>query len=479
MQSFPPVPRTRVPSLAPALIAAWAALASPLMAPGAALAAQVVAAGGGREVTLEARQGRLIRLAQPAATVFIADPEVCDIQVKSPRLIYLIGKKPGQTTLFAVDENENVLANMRVLVTQDLGRLNQAISQLYPDAGIAASSVEQSVVLDGVVGSPGVAEDVRRLASQFVGKETDIINRLGVDAPTQINLRVRFAEINRDVEKNLGINWAVVRSSAAAGIAFSTFNPLAMAGTLSDSLGLSFSRGKWDVNILLDILDEEGLASVLAEPNLTAISGETASFLAGGEFPILVPQGDDQVTIEFKKFGVSLAFTPTILDGDRINLHVRPEVSQLSNEGAISVPIVGGTVTVPALKTRRAETTVELGSGQSFAIAGLLSNDTLHDVKTIPGLGDIPVLGRLFQSDSFQRKESELVIIVTPYVVRPSSSMPAAPTDGFQPPNDWERMFPSGTWRRQPPGGPSAVGPDGSRRPLAAAPGGGAGFALE
>ncbi len=425
-------------------------------------AAQVLSSGG-KSVTVEAKKGSLVRLNQPASTVFIADPEVCDVQVKSPRLIYLMGKKPGQTTLIAVDENENILANMDVTVTQDLGRLNQAINALYPDSGINVSSVEQSVVIDGVVGSPSVSEDVRKLASQFVGKETDIINRLGVDAPTQINLRVRFAEMSRETEKALGINWSIVNAAGKTGIAFATFNPLAIAGVLSDSLAINTSIGKTDINILLDILDQEGMASILAEPNLTALSGETASFLAGGEFPILVPQGDDQVTIEFKKFGVSLAFTPTILAADRINLHVRPEVSQLSEEGAIDVPFVGGTLRVPALRTRRAETTIELGSGQSFAIAGLLSNDTAHDFKTLPGLGDIPVLGRLFQSDNFLKKESELVIIVTPYIVRPSSSMPAAPTDGFAPPTDWQRMFPSGTWKKQPQGQASQVGPDGTR----------------
>jgi pilus assembly protein CpaC len=437
-----------------------------------ALAAQVVG-GAGNAVTLEVKKGSLVRLTRPASTVFIADPEICDIQVKSPRLIYLLGKKPGQTTLFAVDENENILANMDITVGHDLARLHSAIASLYPDADISVSNVQDTVLIEGVVGSPTASEDVRRLAAQFVGKETEVINRLGVDAPTQINLRVRFAEINRDVEKQLGINWTLVKNSATAGIAFATFNPFPLTGVLTDQLAVNGRVGNWDINAVLDILDQEGLASVLAEPNLTAITGETASFLAGGEFPILVPQGDDQVTIEFKKFGVSLAFTPTILADNRINLHVRPEVSQLSNEGAISVPIAGGELTVPALKTRRAETTVELGSGQSFAIAGLLSHDTAHDVKTLPGLADVPVLGRLFASDSFRRKESELVIIVTPYIVRPSSSMPAAPTDGFAPPNDWQRMYPGGTWKKQQPGAASTVGPDGTRVP------GSVGFALE
>ncbi|NJO67691.1 MAG: type II and III secretion system protein family protein [Rhodospirillales bacterium] len=430
-------------------------------------------AGTGEAVTIEVNKGSLVRLNQPASTVFIADPEICDIQVKSPTLIYLIGKKTGQTTLFAVDEADNVLTNMDITVSHNLSQLNAAISSLYPQSDINVSSVEKSVVIDGVVTSPTASEDVRRLALQFVGQETDIINRLGVDAPNQINLRVRFAEISREIEKQLGINWRVIKNSSSAGIAFATLNPFAATGVLTDVFGINATPGNWDINILLDILDQEGLASILAEPNLTAITGETASFLAGGEFPILVPQGDDQVTIEFKKFGVSLAFTPTILAEDRINLHVRPEVSQLSSEGAINVPVGNTALTVPALRTRRAETTIELGSGQSFAIAGLLSNETIHDIKKFPGLADIPVLGRLFTSDSFQRKESELVIIVTPYVVRPSPTMPAAPTDGFVAPTDWERIFPGGPWKQQPKGAPSTVGPDGARIF------GPAGFALE
>ena len=217
---------------------------------------------------------------------------------------------------------------------------------------------------------------------------------------------------------------------------------------------------------MIDALNDERLITLLAEPNLTAMTGETASFLAGGEFPILVPQGDDQVTIEFKKFGVSLAFTPTIIGNSTINLHVRPEVSDLSDRGAITVPIgFNQVLTVPALTTRRAETTVELGSGQSFAIAGLLSNNTDHDVKKLPLLGDIPVLGRLFTSDRFRRNETELVIIVTPYLVRPSSGRLAAPTDGFVPPSDGERLYPGrhleAAARRR--ARPPSVGPDGTR----------------
>jgi pilus assembly protein CpaC len=396
-------------------------------------------------------------------TVFVADPEVCDIQMESPRLVYLMGKRPGQTTLYAVDTNEAVIANVPITVSHNLTRLSTAVRSLYPGLDINVLSVEGAVVLDGQVADATVAENIRDFAAAIVGKEGRIINRLGVSGPTQVNLRVRVAEISRDIEKELGINWSVFFEGQGIDFLFSTVNPF--GGVLANQLGLGGKAGGFNLNALLDLLDDEGLINLLAEPNLTALSGETASFLAGGEFPILVPQGDGQVTIEFKNFGVSLAFTPTIIGNERINLHVRPEVSRLSSEGAVSLPVgLTQSIQVPALQVRRAETTVELGSGQSFAIAGLLSNDSIHDVRKFPGLADIPILGRLFTSDRFQSKETELVIIITPYIARPSPVKLAAPNDGFAPPNDLERIFPGGTFKRNPvPGPASVVRPDGVR----------------
>jgi pilus assembly protein CpaC len=415
-------------------------------------------------VNLEAGKGTLIRLDRPASAVFVADPEISDVQLTSPRLLYLLAKKPGETSVYAVDEAENVLANVEVSVGHNLSRINAAVRTLYPDSDISLSSFEDAVVIEGSVGNATASENVRRMAARVVGEKGEVINRLAVSQPTQVNLRVRVAEISRDVEKQLGINWTVLGRDGF-NFAFATVNPFAATGVVVDSLGIGASPGSWDINAIIDALNNERLITVLAEPNLTAMTGQTASFLAGGEFPILVPQGDNQVTVEFKKFGVSLAFTPTVIGNNAINLHVRPEVSDLSERGAIAVPLGNGQVlTVPALTTRRAETTVELGSGQSFAIAGLLSNSTDHNVKKLPLLGDIPVLGRLFASDRFRRNETELVIIVTPYLVRPSPGRLAAPTDGFVPPNDEERLSPSGTWKPNLTEGlPSQVGPEGSR----------------
>jgi pilus assembly protein CpaC len=259
-----------------------------------------------------------------------------------------------------------------------------------------------------------------------------------------VQLRVRVAEVSRDVLKQFGINWDALLSSGNFMFGLATGNPVVAAGTFltrnnnTNSLFGSFRNGALDINGLIDAMDDEGLITVLAEPNLTSMSGKPATFLAGGEFPIVVPGDNDRVTIEFKQFGVSLAFTPTLLGQNRISLHVNPEVSQLSNTGAVEL----GGFSIPALTTRRAETTVELGNGQSFAIAGLLQNDIRHDIDKFPGLGDVPVLGTLFRSDRFQRNETELVIIVTPYLVRPvDEPVLATPGDGYKAPNDIERIL--------------------------------------
>lgn len=411
-----------------------------------------VVSRGHQSMSLEVNKGRLLKLERAARAVFVANPDIADVQIKSPSLVYVLGKGPGETTLFAVDGREQVLASVDLQVSHNLERIRKSISQLHPEAGIVVNSVGDTVVIDGVVSSASTAENIRRVAVAAVGDPEKVMLRVGVDAPTQVNLRVRVAEVSRDIDKQLGFNWSI--AGQAAGIAFgiataNPFNATVTQNTLSVS-GLGI--GRFDLNAVIDALEEEGLISVLSEPNLTALTGETASFLAGGEFPILVPDSDGRVTIEFKKFGVSLNFTPTLIGNDRVNLHVRPEVSQLSTTNAITL----NNFQVPSLTTRRADTTVELGSGQSFAIAGLIQNNVTHDISKFPGLGDVPVLGGLFKSDRFQREESELVIIVTPYIVKPISQRQLAyPTDGLENPHDWERIINGGTHRQKKSAGPS------------------------
>jgi pilus assembly protein CpaC len=437
----------------PALAVLPGLILGAVTAPLTAGASEVIQETSKDTVYLEASRGALIRLDRPAHTVFVSDPKVADIQVKSPRLVYLLGKTPGETTLIAVDESERVLTNRPVRITHNLTRLRSALKSMLPSRDFEVQSVDKSIIVTGSVDSPTDAADVRRMAERLVEKPEQVIMRMGVTAPTQVQLRVRVAEVSRDVLKQFGINWDALLSSGNFMFGLATGNPVSAAGSFltrnnnTNSLFGGFSNGSIDINGLIDAMDDEGLITVLAEPNLTSMSGKPATFLAGGEFPIIVPGDENRVTIEFKQFGVSLAFTPTLLGQNRISLHVNPEVSQLSNTGAVEL----GGYSIPALTTRRAETTVELGNGQSFAIAGLLQNDIRHDIDKFPGLGDVPVLGTLFRSDRFQRNETELVIIVTPYVVRPTSGpLMASPTDGLTPPTDKDRVLHGRLYRPTP-----------------------------
>ncbi len=431
----------------------------------------------GQPIVLEAGKGTLIRLPKAAATVFIANPDIADVQVKSPELIYLSGKAPGDTVVYAVDAEDNVLLHSPVRVDHDLTRLRQSMRYLMPGEDIAVSSVDGALVLSGKVSTAGRAEKARALAAALTTdiKGAHVVNDLAVTTPNQINLRVKIAEVNRSVLKALGVNWARPAGngsnlkSQVGGAEFNTDNPvtggqIANQNTIVGIFGAQGAR----ISATFDALAQEGLITTLAEPNLTAMNGQTASFLAGGEFPVPVaaqpassngsPVTGSQITVEFKTFGVSLDFTPTIVDATHVNLKIRPEVSQLSTNGAVTV----SGFSIPALTVRRAETTVELGSGQSFALAGLLENNSEQDISKIPWLGDIPILGQLFRSDRFQHNESELVIIVTPYLVTPSNIALSAPTDGFVPPHDSQRVINSETYRQGLPGpakGP--VGPGG------------------
>ncbi len=402
-------------------------------------------------VELEINKGILVRLPRPASAVFVANPAFADIAVKSPTLVYVMGKQTGVTTLFALDDNDNVLADVNLVVRHNLTDIHASIRSLLPNTQIEARSVPGGLLLTGLVNSAREAEEARRIGVRFVAENEALINQILVVGPNQVNLRVRIAEVSRNVLKKLGFNFDLLGTignfafGLATGRSFisgiGTLAGLADTGTISSS----FSSGNFDANGIIDALEDEGLVTLLAEPNLTALSGETASFLAGGEFPVPIAQEDNRITVEFKSFGVSLAFTPTIVSDDRISLKVQPEVSALSSSGSVTL----NGINIPALSTRRANTTVELGSGQSFAIAGLLQADSNQIVNEFPGLADIPILGALFRSTDFKRKETELVIIVTPYLVRPvSSAALAVPTDGFEVPDDYDRVI-KGETRQQ------------------------------
>jgi pilus assembly protein CpaC len=439
------------------LLAVALALAGiPALPAAPASAAPKVVTTAGAPLTVEVGKGELVHLDRPASTVFVADPDVADVQVKSPVLIYLLGKSGGETTLYAVGENDEVILNAQVRVRYDVARIEEAIHQTAPHSAVAVRSLDDSLVLEGTVYSATEGDDIKRVAARFLADPKQLVNRLKLDVPNQVNIRVRVAEVSRAIVKEFGVNWDNIFNAGRASFGLASGpNPTTVLGaggtnvfntrTLSangtntvDNLFGSLGIGNWNLTALIDALDNQGLITVLAEPNLTAVSGEPASFLAGGEFPIPVAStptnGFAQVTVEYKKYGVSLNFVATLLGGNRINLRVMPEVSQLSNAGAVTM----NSITIPALTTRRADTTVELASGQSFAIAGLIENDVTQNLQKFPWLGDVPVLGQLFRSTQFQRNESELVVIVTPYVVRPvaTANRLMAPTDGFVPSSD-------------------------------------------
>ena len=433
--------KTALPTLLVAVLLALAGGTFPVSAQ-----SEVIAATGGT-ITVELNEGKLVRSDDPAASVFVANPGIADVAVKSPRLIYVFGRHPGETSLFAVDGDENVLLSVNLSVTHNLTRLRGALQSLLPTETIDVQSIDGGIVLDGYVETATQSADAQQLAGRFIGDGEEVINRLLVTEPNQVNLRVRVAEVSRDVLRQLGINWsaALNGSSIAFGFisqGFGASNSLLGNALQSADQGfVNATKGDFNLNSLIDALAQESLVSLLAEPNLTALSGETASFLAGGQFPVPVSQeaanGNAAITVEFKNFGVSLGFTPTVLSSERISMRVRPEVSALTDQGAVRL----GNFVIPALTVRSAETTVELASGQSFVIAGLIQNNGTLSASKIPGLGDIPILGELFRSDSFQRQETELVIIVTPYVVKPvPAPLIASPTDATTGPEGSQRM---------------------------------------
>jgi pilus assembly protein CpaC len=451
-------------------------------------------------VTLPAGTGMLLRLQQPASTVMSANPAVARVQPASPTSLFLMGVAAGRTTVLATAESGTAIVQYDVSVTPGetgapppsaaaappliLGggplsggaattatvtpaiaaKIQAAIAtSVMGAASVRVQAIGGGLLVTGTVPTAVAAQTVEAISHAYAGDGVTLVDRLFVLSSIQVNVRVRIAEIDRNITRQLGFNWqalgtngnwqyGVLTGAALAG-KISPLSPLgltALSGATSPpfQVGAGYSHGGTDINGIIDALAADQLVTILAEPNLTAQSGETASFLAGGEFPVPIAgstsNGSATITVEFKQFGVSLAVIPTVLSPGRLNLRVRPEVSQLSTNGAVSVPIGNGaTVTIPALTVRRAETTVELGSGQSFAIAGLLEKTSSDNTNALPGLGELPVIGALFKSNDFQRGVSELVIIVTPYLVKPAPSPDALhlPTDGFVPATDLDRIL--------------------------------------
>lgn len=406
------------------------------------------------EVLLSVGEGQMVNLPDNVTDVWTSNPGAADVYVNSRRQIYVFGKEFGEATIFATGAGGRVVYATNVRVSQNITSVDRILKMAMPDADIRVSTAGQLAVLTGTVASPDDAEQAERLVTAYLNPGVNInsadamlkigvFNRLRVATPAQVNLQVRIAEVSRSLTKDIGVNLTTVDPTggfqfgiAQGARAFTGGQVIGRDG--ATSIGAAGSLFGLDVSSVLDLAENQGLVTTLAQPNLTALSGETASFLAGGEFPILVSQDEGSVTVEYKQYGVSLAFTPTVLADGRISMRVRPEVSELSSEGAIRL----NGFEVSGITTRRAETTVELGSGQAFMIGGLLRNTQSNTIERAPGLGNIPILGALFRSSRFRKAETELVIVVTPYLVKPvSNNQIALPTDGFRTATDAERVF--------------------------------------
>ncbi|MBP2316719.1 type II and III secretion system protein family protein [Azospirillum soli] len=385
------------------------------------------------EVQLPLNKSRVIKIDRPVTDVLVGNPQVADVMALSDRSIYVLGKSLGSTNIVLYGANRSLIALMDVTVTPDLPTLRQRLHELMPNERVEVRGANDAVVLSGSVSSGDLMKRAVAVAENFApGKVT---NMLAMAGGQQVMLAVRFAEVKRNVAKQLGLNTNILVGKGNDTLAM-------VSGKVPDMTPFALVEGvlNWgnvSIDVLLDALEEKGIVKTLAEPNLIAMSGETASFLAGGEFPIPVGQTYEGnrsiVTIEFKQFGVKLAFTPTVLGNGAINLLVEPEVSAVDRTNAV---VLSGTV-VPGLTTRRAHTTVDLRHGESFAIAGLIQSNFADGVNQFPGLGDIPILGALLRSSSFQQQETELVIIVTPYMVRPAlAGQLRLPTDNFTPPRE-------------------------------------------
>jgi pilus assembly protein CpaC len=449
---------SRKPRIAVALAALAVAMGTVAM-PAPALA-QPVAARPSETLNLSQGTGTLVRLSSPMTDVFVANDTIADVQVRSATQLYIFGKGTGETTVYATSKNGGVVYAANVRVGNNISSVDEMLHLAMPEASIQATPMNNLVLLTGTVASPTDVEEAQRLVQAYVGEGTQVISRLRSATPLQVNLKVKIAEVSRTLLKQIGVNLLTTDTTGGFRFGVAQGDGIFLPAPGEDDTGagsvirsaigstIQGSGSLFGLDILgtLDLAETDGLVTTLAEPNLTALSGETASFLAGGEFPIPVSQSLGAISIEYKQYGVGLAFTPIVLADGRISMRVRPEVSELSNEGAIEL----NNFTVPALTTRRAETTVELGSGQSFMIAGLLRNAATNDIEKAPFLGDLPIIGSLFRSTRFRRAETELVIIVTPYLVRPVSHQLALPTDGLRMPNDANRVIGGQTYSAQP-----------------------------
>ena len=418
-------------------------------------------ASSGKVIIMSIGRGQQVNLPSAITDVVVADPAVADVDVRSSKQIYIFAKGPGETTVYATDAAGRTVYTATIRVGANLDSVDQMLKLTMPDADIKVTTMNGIVLLTGSVRQPDDVVEAEELVQQFVGG-AKVVSRLKTATPMQVNLQVRVAEVSRSLSKDFSSNFTSRDRDGPTGNGFlfvpsrgrnvATFSdiinpvtglPTGTNVTFNNPAGnnvLNMAKNLLglDIGLGLDFAERSGLASTLANPNLTTMSGETAEFLAGGSFPIPVADSFGATTITQQNYGVNLRYTPEVMADGKIRLRVRTEVSDITSQGAVRI----GGLEIPALLTRSAETVVELGSGQSFMIAGLLSNQASSSADKFPGIGDVPVLGALFKSNGWKRNQTELVIVITPHLVQPvSDSEIKLPTDGFNTPNDLERIL--------------------------------------
>ncbi|MEM6439392.1 MAG: type II and III secretion system protein family protein [Pseudomonadota bacterium] len=411
---------------------------------------RVVDATSPSEVTVSVNRAIVLEAGEPFAEVSVANPGIADVAALSNQSVYVLGKQPGRTTLTLLGAGGRLLANISVRVQPDLQEFKTRLQEILPGERIEVRNAADGIVLSGTVSSAAQLGRAVELASRYApGRVT---NMVGVAGTQQVLLRVRFAEVQRNAAKSLGFNWQVGAQVGNWGINTATGDQIGLTppavgpggfepprGPASSSQGLmrlGFAAGGVVANLAIDALESKGAARTLAEPNLVALSGDTASFLAGGEYPIPVAEAETgAISVEYRPFGISLGFTPTVVEEDVINLQIVAESSAIDQ----SIVIQSGGVTFNGFATRRANTTIELRDGQSFAIAGLLQETFVDSAAQLPWISEVPVLGTLFRSAEFQRNQTELVILVSAFLVNPASEAAfELPTDRIRLPNERE-----------------------------------------
>jgi pilus assembly protein CpaC len=392
----------------------------------------VISISAGQHASIKVTKGKpqTIKTKVPFSEIVIGDPDVANVNPLTDRSFYVLGTKLGTTGIALFDKDKQPVGNIDVEVTLDTKELASTIRANVPGTDIHVDSANGRLILSGTAKDTIAAEKAKSIANRFSGDE-QVINSVNVSSSQQVQLNVRFVEINRQAGRELGTKFSATYSAGRGGGVTFNSSPNASGNIPAGEVIGSLLSGGFSADVAITALEDKGVARRLAEPNLIARSGETASFLAGGEFPIPVSEENGVVTVSYKKYGVSLDFTPTVLADGLISLEIAPEVSSVDASSSYKI----GDISVPGFVVRRAKTSVDLKSGQSFMIAGLLQNENDTTTQALPGLGRLPILGPLFSSKAYQRHETDLVIIVTPYLVKPidPSKKAVTPLDDSRP----------------------------------------------